>query len=148
MLIVSPPEVEIEKEEEQDTRANILDLSELDIDFLKDDSLEKNDINMTAVDVNYLDVNFFEDGFDMEDERGGEADDIRLTGTSFGLDKTTQVNTLVEQTIVTFLRAVNNVTSITTDKTSNINISITDNGKTNVFQLNNGGTSITINQGN
>lgn len=148
MMIVSPPDVIEEGGEVVDQRANILDLTELDIDFLKDDSLEQNDISMNSIDVNVLDANFFEDDLSDNEQKDNSVDGIRLVGTAFGSDKQTQINTFIEQSLITFFRSVNNVASITTDKTSGINISITDNGKTNIIQLNDGGSIINVNQNN
>jgi len=147
MLIVSPPDV-VKQQDIVDKRANILDLSELDIDFLKNDELEKNDINDNDLSINRLDVNFFED--DLTYSEGGEVtkDNIRLIGTNFGLDSTTKIYTFVEQVTIQFTRIQNNTASILTEKTSNLNISFTDNGKTNIIQLNDGGSSIIVSQQN
>lgn len=114
MMIVSPPDVIEEGGEVVDQRANILDLTELDIDFLKDDSLEQNDISMNSIDVNVLDANFFEDDLSDSEQKDNSVDGIRLVGTTFGSDKQTQINTFIEQSLITFFRSVNNVASITT----------------------------------
>ena len=124
------------------------DLSELDIDFLKNDELEKNDINNDELSINRLDVNFFED--DLTYSEGSEVtkDNVRLIGTNFGLDGTTKIYTFVEQVTIQFTRIQNNTASILTEKTSNLNISFTDNGKTNLIQLNDGGSIIIVSQQN
>lgn len=147
MLIITPPDVE-EEEDMIDKKANILDLSELDIDFLKNDELEKNDINNDDLSINRLDVDFFED--DLTYSEGGEAskDGIRLIGTNFGLDNTTKIYTFVEQVTIQFTRIQNNTASILTEKIANLNISFTDNGKTNIIQLNDGGSNIIVSQQN
>ena len=147
MLIVSPPEV-VQEEDVVDKRANILDLSELDVDFLKNDELEKNDINNDDLSIDRLDVNFFDD--ELEYSEGGEAskDGVRLVGTNFGLDRTTNINTFVEQVTIQFTRIQNNTASILTEKSSNLNISFTDNGRTNIIQLNDGGSNIIVVQQN
>ena len=148
MMIVSPPEIDSEFEESIDQRTNILDLTELDVDFLKDDSLENNDINIASIDISVIDANFFEDDLVDSSFKDSAVDGVRVVGTTFGVDKETQINTFVEQSMITFMRSVNNTASITTDKTSGINISITDNGKTNIIQLNDGGSIINVNQNN
>ena len=149
MMIVTPPEEDPEFIEDVDQRANILDLTELDVDFLKDDSLETNDIEMSTIDVDILGANFFEDEITDKSMDEQTKDDVRLVGTSFGKDPSTQVNAFIEQALIQFFRSVNNTAVISADKTSNINISITDNGKTNSFQLNDGGsTTIIITQNN
>jgi hypothetical protein len=147
MLIVSPPEV-VQEEDVVDKRANILDLSELDVDFLKNDELEKNDINNDDLSIDRLDVNFFDD--ELEYSQGGETskDGVRLVGTNFGLDRTTNINTFVEQVTIQFTRIQNNTASILTEKSSNLNISFTDNGRTNIIQLNDGGSNIIVVQQN
>ena len=147
MLIVSPPEV-VEEEDVVDKRANILDLSELDVDFLKNDELEKNDINNDELSINRLDVSFFDD--ELEFSEGGEnsKDGVRLVGTSFGFDSSTKIFTFVEQVTIQFTRIQNNTASILTEKSSNLNISFTDNGRTNIIQLNDGGSNIIVSQQN
>lgn len=147
MLIISPPEV-VKEEDIVDKRANILDLSELDIDFLKNDELEKNDINNNDISINRLDVNFFDDELLHTEGQEVTKDGVRLIGTSFGLDTNTKTYTFVEQVTIQFTRIQNNTTSIITEKVSNLNISITDNGKTNLIQLNDGGSNIIVNQQN
>jgi hypothetical protein len=147
MLIVSPPEV-VQEQDMVDKKANILDLSELDVDFLRNDELEKNDINNDDLSIDRLDVNFFDD--ELEYSEGGEAskDGVRLVGTNFGLDRTTNINTFVEQVTIQFTRIQNNTASILTEKSSNLNISFTDNGRTNIIQLNDGGSNIIVVQQN
>lgn len=147
MLIVTPPEV-VGEEDIVDKRANILDLSELDVDFLRNDELEKNDINNDDLSIDRLDVNFFDD--ELEYSEGGESskDGVRLVGTNFGLDRTTNINTFVEQVTIQFTRIQNNTASILTEKSSNLNISFTDNGRTNIIQLNDGGSNIIVSQQN
>jgi hypothetical protein len=147
MLIVTPPEV-VQEQDMVDKRANILDLSELDIDFLKNDDLEKNDINNDDLSINRLDIDFFDDDLVYSEGRENSKDGVRLVGTNFGLDNTTKIYTFVEQVTIQFTRIQNNTASILTEKTSNLNISFTDNGRTNIIQLNDGGSNIIVSQQN
>ena len=147
MLIVTPPET-VQEQDMVDKKANILDLSELDVDFLKNDDLEKNDINQDELSINRLDVNFFEDDLATSENAESSKDGVRLIGTMFGFDPNTKTYTFVDQVTIQLTRIQNNTTSILTEKTSNLNISITDNGKTNIIQLNDGGSNIIVSQQN
>ena len=147
MLIVTPPEV-VEEQDMVDKRANILDLSELDVDFLKNDELEKNDINEDELSINRLDANFFDDELVSSEGEENSKDGVRLVGTNFGFDPNTKTYTFVDQVTIQITRIQNNTASILTEKTSNLNISFTDTGRTNIIQLNDGGSNIIVSQQN
>ncbi len=151
MMIVSPPPEKEEVGEGSDSRANILDLSELDIDYLKNTDLEND-----ALEVDYLanvtfDANLFEDFLSNDSLRtnNDEKDGVRLTGTTFGYNDQTQINTLLTEDSIRVLRGVNNITEIITPKLQNTIIDLTDSGKQNIITINNdGGSRIIVKQSN
>lgn len=151
MMIVSPPEEREEEVSTQDTKANILDLTELDIDYLKNDDLESDDLSTDYLKNVTFDANLFEDYLagDGLKSIGDEKDGVRLTGTDFGYDSQTQIYTILTEDRIRITRGVNNVTDIITPKLQNTLINITDAGKSNVVIINNeGGSRIIVDQKN
>ena len=158
MLIVSPPEEELNANEESvsDSSNNILDVDylefdDLDIDYLKDDSLE-----FTELDINYLDVNFLEDLLDIIEEIN-ELDetesllrtDINLTGTQVGYDSETQINTFITDQYITFYRSLEHTVKLDLDKGGAYTVILIQDGKSTQIVVNGGGSSvIKITQGN
>ena len=158
MLIVSPPEEELNANEESvsDSSNNILDVDylefdDLDIDYLKDDSLE-----FTELDINYLDVNFLEDLLDIIEEIN-ELDetesllrtDINLTGTQVGYDSETQINTFITDQYITFYRSLEHTVKLDLDKSGAYTVILIQDGKSTQIVVNGGGSSvIKITQGN
>ena len=153
MMIVSPPgeKEDEDKSSESDSKTNILDLSELNIDYLKNDDLEQ---DQTAVD--YLknltfDANLFEDFLVSDGLRSmsDEKDGVRLTGTDHGYDSQTQIYTIINEDRIRVTRGVNNVADIIVPKLQNTLINITDVGKSNIVIINNeGGSKIIVDQKN
>ena len=158
MLIVSPPEEELNANEESvsDSSNNILDVDylefdDLDIDYLKDDSLE-----FTELDINYLDVNFLEDLLDIIEEIN-ELDetesllrtDINLTGTQVGYDSETQINTFITDQYITFYRSLEHTVKLDLDKGGAYTVILIQDVKSTQIVVNGGGSSvIKITQGN
>lgn len=151
MMIVSPPEEKQEEDGQRDSKANILDLSELDIDYL-----QTNALNEDALSVDYLkditfDADLFEDFLASDGLRGmaEEKDGVRLTGTVFGFDKETQIYTILTEDQIRVTRGVNNIADIIVPKLQNTLINITDVGKSNIVIINNdGGSRIIVDQKN
>jgi hypothetical protein len=151
MMIVSPPN-EIRKEDQiTDRRANILDLSELDIDFLRNNDLETNTLGVDYLSNITFDANLLEDFLAGDRLRvaSSEQNGVRLSGTSFGYDKDTQINTILAEDTIRVIRGVNNITDIITPSTQNTVIDLNDSGKQNIITVNNdGGSRIIVKQGN
>lgn len=149
MMIVSPPE---EKEAStQDSKANILDLSELDIDYLKNNDLERDDTAIDYLKNVTFDADLFENFLadDALRSTGGEKDGVRISGTDFGYDSQTQIYTILTEDRIRVTRGVNNITDIIVPKLQNTLINITDVGKSNIVIINNeGGSRIIVDQKN
>ena len=151
MMIVSPPEEKIEETGQSDSRANLLDLSELDIDYLQTNALTEDNLSIDFLKELTFDANLFEDFLagdglrNMSDEKEG----VRLTGTTFGFDSQTQIYTILTEDQVRVTRAVNNIAEFIVPKLQNTLININDSGKTNLIIINNdGGSRIIVEQKN
>ena len=149
MLIVSPPDRINQLRESSDIRENILDLTELDIDYLKNKDLEQDNLQTDALSINFLDANFLEDFLATTlGDTSSTKEGVTVTGTAFGYDPQTQIYTILGQDRVQFARSVNtNVfISVEKDKGKNINLNI-DNKEFNL-KVNEGGSFINVKQGN
>jgi len=151
MLIVTPPE-EIERgEEEGDPRTNILDLTELDIDFLATDDLNEDNLAMSELDINAIDGDFLGEDF-LDDGLGKDAcatrDGTKLCGTTFGLDSTTQITSILSGDYLRLVRSLSSTVDIVVKKDSNKTIYIDSNGKSFMIEVNDpaGGTIINVKQ--
>lgn len=145
MMIVSPPEID-EKIEEVDTRKNILDLSELDIDYLKIDVLEQD--NLKTSETSAIDANYFEDRLDDITNLSDSKNGISITGTTFGFNSTTQIYTTIEEEWIHFVRQVGSTVDIAVDINQGKNIKIDVNNSIYNIQINEGGTTINAKQNN
>lgn len=150
MMIVNPPEEVKETSEEVDSRANILDLSELDIDYLKNTDLEQNDINASALDANSIDSDFLQDMLDdsLSSGESKEKGGVKLEGTKFGNDPATQIYTILNENNIQFIRQVNNAQDITVPTIQGKKIIINDAGKSLMIIVNDGGSLISVDQKN
>lgn len=148
MLIISPPDEIKETIEEQDTRANILDLNELDVDYLKNTELEDDKLVQSELDVTAVDAEFLEDMFNDMSTASEEKDGVKIEGTKIGSDNQTQINTILNSDKVQFIRSVNNYQEILVPTEQGKVININDAGKVNNVIVNDGGSSITITQKN
>ena len=155
MLIVSPPTEIKEQADAEDRRANILDLSELDIDFLafndlEEDNLADSDLAVNTVDNNYLGEDPLSDP--MADVQCSTKDNVKICGTKFGLDASTQITTITSADYIRMARTLNTNIDVKTSSSSSKNIVMDSNGKTYNIQLNDGDTagasSIIIHQSN
>src|SRR5210317_2001248 len=155
MLIVNTPQAVKENDEGPDggSNTNILDVDFLEFDDLEVDYLAQDELEFRELDINYLDVNFLEDLLDIIEEAdeleqnqlsGG---DIDVKGTSFGYDGTTQVNTFLTDSIITFYRQVQDTVRLDLDTGNSYTVLIIQDGKAVTITLNGGGNStITIKQ--
>lgn len=149
MMIVSPPEEVKESTEDQDSRANILDLSELDIDYLKNNDLNTDSLKTDVLGTGTFDSNKFEDYLaDSLTTTSDKKDGVSLEGTTFGYNEQTQITTTILGESIRVTRSVNNITDIVTPKAQGTVINITDSGKSQVVTINSGGSVIFVEQKN
>ena len=146
MMIVNPPE-EIKEYEIADSRTNILDLSELDIDYLEFKDLEKDDLIFDQLDKDLLSVNFLEDYLD---DGGGDLSDsvdgVSITGTTFGYNESTQIYAIIAQDSINISRYVGGTISINLSKDEGKNILLNQNKIIYDLKVNGGGSEIIITQ--
>ena len=157
MLIVNPPEENINVSEQgvSSSSSNILDVDYLEFEDLDIDYLSGDELEFTELDINYLDVNFLEDLLDIIQDVN-ELDqtetllsaELDLKGTTFGFDQDTQVNTFTTDSVLTFVRALENTVRLDLDKSGAYTVILVQNGKSTQIVVNGGGSStITIKQG-
>jgi hypothetical protein len=157
MLIVSPPQEIEEAEDERQSRGSdsgtsILDFTDLDTDYLKEDFLAEDDLEYTELDMDLLDVDFLQDVLVALEEvdilkagtkqaQGGQ----EFTGTKLGFDKESQYNTFIDKGLgqLVFYRDVNGVIGIRVSQGSNTRIESENEGKTNLITVGDG-TSVII----
>lgn len=157
MFIVSPPKEIKDEEAERESRASdssssILDFTDLDTDYLKEDFLAEDDWEFTELDMDLLDVDFLQDVLVAIEEvdilkagtqqaQGAQ----KFTGTKLGFDKDTQYNTFVDSGLgqLIFYRDVNGVIGIKVSQDSNTRIESENEGKKNVITVGDG-TSVVI----
>jgi hypothetical protein len=156
MLIVSPPKMVKEESEEEDKRTNILDLSELDVDFLRfteldQDNLADSDLAINTVDANFLAEDPLEDPLAVSNECNMK-DSVKLCGTGYALDSATQITTILSGDYIRMARSLNNTVDIKLKSDSSKNLLIESNNKSYSIKLNDaeaaGATNIIINQSN
>jgi len=158
MLIVNQPK-EIEQENEgQDgsSFSNILDVDFLDFDDLDTDYLANDELEFTELDINYLDVNFLEDLLNIIEDVN-ELDntesllktDVDLKGTQIGFDSNTQINTFLNDNLITFYKSLEDTVRLDLDRSNAYTVIMIQNGKSTQVIVNGGGDStIKITQGN
>jgi hypothetical protein len=157
MFIVSPPQEIEEAEDERQSRSSdsgtsILDFTDLDTDYLKEDFLAEDDLEFTELDMDLLDVDFLQDVLVAVEEvdvlkagtnqaQGGQD----FTGTKLGFDKETQYNTFIDTGLgqLVFYRDVNGVIGIKVSQESNTRIESENEGKINLITVGDG-TSVII----
>lgn len=147
MMIVTPPK-EIEMAGDIiDSRSNLLDLSELDVDFLQNKDLEQDYFASDELDKDVLGANFLEDYLQDAGEMSGEKDGMRIEGTSFGYNETTQIFAIIGVDVINISRYVGAAVSIDVPKDEGKNITINQNGVIHNLKVNGGGSEIYIKQG-
>lgn len=155
MLIVSPPKPADGEDEQEDRRTNILDLSELDVDFLAFNELDKDNLADSDLAINTVDTNFLAED-PLEDPLAGQEcstkDSLKLCGTGFGLDSTTQITTIVSGDYLRLVRSLNNNVDVKFKNDASKNLFINSNGKSFLIKLNDaegaGASQIIVNQSN
>jgi hypothetical protein len=151
MLIISPAEEVREVEDISDSRANILDLSELNVDFLARDDLKEDQLASSDLDVNAINSDFLGEDF-LDDSLGGNdcvtRDGAKLCGTTFGLNNSTQITTIISGDYLRLSRTLSTTVDIVVKKDSNKTLFIDSNGKSFLIEINEpaGGTIINVKQ--
>jgi hypothetical protein len=150
MLIVSPAEEIRTVEEVADIRTNLLDLTELDVDFLARDDLRENQLASSDLDINAIDSDFLGEDFldSLSTEECMTRDNTKLCGTTFGLNNTTQITTIMSGDYLRLVRTLNATVDIVVKKDSNKTLFIDSNGKSFLIEINQpaGGTIINVRQ--
>lgn len=150
MLIVSPAEEVRSTEEVADSRTNILDLTELDVDFLAKDDLKEDQLASSDLDINTIDSDFLGEDFldDLNSEECMTRDGTKLCGTTFGLNNTTQITTIMSGDYLRLVRTLNSTVDVVVKKDSNKTLFIDSNGKSFLIEINDpaGGTIINVKQ--
>jgi len=155
MLIVQEPKEDKTKQSENSgTNTNILDADLLEFDDLEIDYLAEDELEFTELDINYLDVNFLEDLLDFIEDVN-ELDqtqtllktDVDLKGTQLGYDSSTQINTFMTDSVITFYKALEDSIELNLQKSNAYTVVMIQNGKSTQIIVNGGGDSnITITQ--
>ena len=163
MFIVSPPEKVQDAQDEQtaetrDDTSSLLDFNDLDIDYLKEDWDEGDeDLGFSELDMDLLDVDFLQDILKIFEEvnilkqrqraKAGSGDTSgNIIGTMVGFDKTTQYNTIIDnsQGQIWFYREVNGIISIRVPIESGTKIESENDGIKNSIIVNDGDSVIII----
>ena len=150
MLIISPAEEVKSEEEIAESKANILDLSELDIDYLAKDDLQENQLASSELDINTINADFLGEDF-LDNADGSDCvtrDNTKLCGTTFGLNNTTQITTILSGDYLRLARTLSTTVDIVIKKDSNKTLFIDSNGKSFLIEINEpaGGTIINVKQ--
>ena len=150
MLIISPAEEVKSQEEIAEAKSNLLDLSELDIDYLAKDDLQENQLASSDLDINTIDADFLGEDF-LDNADGSDCvtrDNTKLCGTTFGLNNTTQITTIMSGDYLRLVRTLNTTVDVVVKKDSNKTLFIDSNGKSFLIEINEpaGGTIINVKQ--
>ena len=151
MLIVSPADEVLSDEDIADSKSNILDLSELDIDLLAKDNLQEDQFGNSELDINSINSDFLGEDF-LDNNLGADScanrEGAKLCGTTFGLDNTTQITTVVSGDYIRLVRTLSTTVDIVVKKDSNKTLYIDSNGKSFLIEINDpaGGTIINVKQ--
>jgi hypothetical protein len=149
MVIVNPPREIADADGLRDSRANILDLSELDVDYLQFRSLDEDALAMDALSKDELSVNYLEDYLADEGSLSDSKDGMSIEGTTFGYNETTQIYALIGVDNINISRYVGGAISINVPKDEGKNILINQNNIIHDLRVNGGGDGqIFIRQGN
>jgi hypothetical protein len=150
MLIIAPAEEVRTAEEVADARSNLLDLTELDIDFLANDDLKEDQLASSDLDINAINSDFLGEDFldDLNTEECMTRDGVKLCGTRFGLDNSTQITTIMSGDYLRLVRTLSTTVDIVVKRDSNKTLFIDSNGKSFLIEVNEpaGGTIINVKQ--
>ena len=155
MFIVSPPKEIKQRTEERNqnkTENNILDFTDLDINYLEED-WDEEDLEFTELDMDLLDVDFLQDILVKLEEvnvlrqKNQQAESTsNIVGTAVGFDKTTQYNTIVDESAgqIWFYREVNGIISIKIPIDTNATIESNNEDVENLITVGDGQSVIII----
>ena len=150
MLIIAPAEEVRTAEEVADARSNLLDLTELDVDFLANDDLKEDQLASSELDINAINSDFLGEDFldDLNNEECMTRDGTKLCGTTFGLNNATQITTILSGDSLRLVRTLSTTVDIVVKKDSNKTLLIDSNGKSFLIEINEpaGGTIINVKQ--
>ena len=163
MFIVSPPQEVKDAENEEanareDSSDSLLDFNDLDIDYLAEDwDQGEEDLEFNELDMDLLDVDFLQDVLKLFEEinilkqkqrdKSGAGDTSgTIIGTTLGFDKTTQYNTIIDQSAgqIWFYREVNGIISIRVPIESGTKIESNNEGVQNSIIVNDGDSVVII----
>lgn len=149
MLIVSPPEEVKRTEDVEESKRNILDLSELNVDFLARDDLKEDKLANSDLDINAIDANFLGDDYLSDSMGNGQCqtrEETKVCGTSFGLDPVTQITTVLSGDQLRLVRTLNTVVDVRFQKTENKTLYISSSGKSYLVEINDpaGSTKVSV----
>lgn len=163
MFIVSPPQEVTDATDEaaearDDSSDSLLDFNDLDIDYLKEDWDEgEEDLDFNELDMDLLDVDFLQDVLKLFEEinilkqkqrdKAGAGDTSgNIVGTSLGFDKTTQYNTIIDQSQgqIWFYREVNGIIDIRVPIEQSTKIESNNEGVQNSIIVNDGDSVVII----
>ena len=165
MFIVSPPEEVAEQVSEEsgggeNDSSNILDVDFLEFNDLEVDYFEDDELEYTELDRDLLNIDFLQDlldvvldidkkvGIDVERQKFGS---VRLDGTSAGVDKDTQYNTIIDKGLgqIWLYREVNGIISIKIPMFAQASIrTVTDEKESSIRVGDGSSINITITQTN
>lgn len=152
MLIVAPADEIKTDEDAADPKANLLDLSELDIDFLAKDDLKEDQLASSELDINTINSDFLGEDF-LDNSLGTDncvtRDGTKLCGTTYGLDNTTQITSILSGDSIRLVRTLSTTVDVRFKKDENKTLYIDSNGKSFLIEINDpaGGTIINVKQG-
>jgi hypothetical protein len=151
MLIVSPAEEVVSNDNTQDAKSNLLDLSELDIDFLAKDDLQENVLASSELDINSIDSDFLINDFldsEIAADNCSTREGTKLCGTSFGLDNTSQITSIISGDYIRLVRTLGSTVDVVFKKDGNKTLYIDSDGKAFMLEVNDsaGGTIINVKQ--
>ena len=158
MFIVSPPDEIVERQSEENSGSdanenNILDFTDLDVNYLEED-WDEEDLEFSELDIDLLDVDFLQDVLVRLEEvnilrqRGSQQADTttNIVGTAVGFDKSTQYNTIVDESAgqIWFYREVNGIISIKIPIDTNARIESNNEDVENLITVGDGESVIII----
>lgn len=152
MLIVAPADEIKTDEDAADPKANLLDLSELDMDFLAKDDLKEDQLASSELDINTINSDFLGEDF-LDNSLGTDncatRDGTKLCGTTYGLDNTTQITSILSGDSIRLVRTLSTTVDVRFKKDENKTLYIDSNGKSFLIEINDpaGGTIINVKQG-
>lgn len=150
MLIISPAEEIKTTQEASDPKANLLDLTELDVDFLAKDDLKEDQLASSDLDINAINTDFLGEDYleDLNSEECVTKDNTKLCGTTFGLNSSTQITTIMSGDYLRLVRTLSTTVDIVVKRDANKTLYIDSNGRSFLIEINDpaGGTIINVKQ--